>query len=107
MAFGNLTITLSRAGSFRAGRHGDYDAHSQAFDIAGGVDRGGGAGIGSVWRRLPGGMWHGGIRASHDGVSNVKVAYSTRKLRTAYAGFAMRVQETTGSTTQDIGFTAG
>jgi len=52
-------------------------------------------------------MWHGGIRASHDGVSNVKIAYSTRKLRTAYAGFAMRVQETTESTTQDIGFTAG
>ncbi len=36
MASGDLTITLSRVGSFRAGRHGDLDAHSQAFDIAGG-----------------------------------------------------------------------
>lgn len=36
-------ITLSRVGSSRAGRHGDRDAHSQAFDIDGGVVRGGGA----------------------------------------------------------------
>ena len=47
MASGDLTITLSRVGSFRAGRHGDYGAHSQAFDFAGGVAGGGGAGVGS------------------------------------------------------------
>lgn len=41
-----------------------------------------------------------------DGVSNVIRAYSTaRKLATAYAGNAMTIQETTGHTTQTVGFT--
>lgn len=34
-------------------------------------------------------------------------AYSSRKIRAAYAGFAMRVQRTSDNTTQDIGFSSG
>jgi hypothetical protein len=34
------------------------------------------------------------------------VAYSTRKLRAAYAGAALRVQRSSDSTQQDIGFSA-
>ena len=37
MASGDLTITLSRVGSFRAERHGDYDAQtSHVLDCSGG-----------------------------------------------------------------------
>jgi hypothetical protein len=42
-----------------------------------------------------------------DGVSNVKVAFSTRKLRTAYAGAALQVTNMTTTGTQDIGFASG
>lgn len=42
-----------------------------------------------------------------DGVSDVVAAYSTRQLRTAYAGSAIRVQRSSDSTEQDIGFSAG
>jgi hypothetical protein len=33
MASGDLTITLSRVGSFRAGRHGDYAQTSHVLDL--------------------------------------------------------------------------
>jgi hypothetical protein len=36
-----------------------------------------------------------------------KVAFSTRKLRAAYAGSALQVRRSSDNTTQDIGFTAG
>lgn len=39
-----------------------------------------------------------------DSLSNVAVAYSTRKLRTAYAGSALRVRRSSDSAEQDIGF---
>lgn len=42
-----------------------------------------------------------------DGVANVQVAYSTRLLRTAYAGASIQLQRTSDSATQDIGFSAG
>lgn len=39
-----------------------------------------------------------------DGISNVAAAYSLRKLRSAYAGSAVRVRRSSDSTEQDIGF---
>lgn len=39
-----------------------------------------------------------------DGISNIAVAYSLRKLRSAYAGSAVRVRRSSDSTEQDIGF---
>jgi hypothetical protein len=40
-----------------------------------------------------------------DGIATgIKTAYSTRKLRTAYAGSALRVERTSDSTQQDVGF---
>jgi Alpha-L-arabinofuranosidase B, catalytic len=53
-----------------------------------------------------GGFGGGSAALPLDGVSNIKVAFSTRKLLTAYGGSALRVIEHTGSTTQDIGFVA-
>ncbi len=42
-----------------------------------------------------------------DGISNVAAAYSLRKLRSAYAGSAVRVRRSSDSTEQDIGFDGG
>jgi len=39
-----------------------------------------------------------------DGIANVAAAYSLRKLRSAYAGSAVRVRRSSDSTEQDIGF---
>ncbi len=39
-----------------------------------------------------------------DGISNIAAAYGLRKLRTAYAGSAVRVRRSSDSTEQDIGF---
>lgn len=39
-----------------------------------------------------------------DGMSNIAVAYSLRKLRSAYTGSAVRVRRSSDSTEQDIGF---
>ena len=39
-----------------------------------------------------------------DGISNVAAAYSLRKLRSAYSGYAVRVRRSSDSTEQDIGF---
>lgn len=41
-----------------------------------------------------------------DGVTGALAAYSTRKLRTAYAGFALKVQRLSDNAQQDIGFAA-
>ena len=49
----------------------------------------------------PGG---GGDGLLLDGLSNVACAYSTRKLRTAYSGSAIRVRRSSDSAEQDIGF---
>ena len=46
----------------------------------------------------------GGFVGVLDGISNVAAAYSLRKLRTAYAGSAVRVRRSSDSTEQDIGF---
>lgn len=50
----------------------------------------------------PGGGGDGGLLL--DGLSNVACAYSTRKLRTAYSGSAIRVRRSSDSAEQDIGF---
>lgn len=39
-----------------------------------------------------------------DGISNVAAAYSLRKLRSAYSGYAVRVRRSSDSAEQDIGF---
>ena len=53
-------------------------------------------------------VWTHGIAAAAayvlDGISNVAAAYSLRKLRSAYAGSAVRVRRSSDSTEQDIGF---
>lgn len=53
-------------------------------------------------------VWTPGIAAAAsyvlDGISNVAAAYSLRKLRSAYAGSAVRVRRSSDSTEQDIGF---
>lgn len=61
------------------------------------------------WRSDDGGWYKNSSAAglALDGVANVKVAYSTRKLITAYPGPALRVQKVTGGATQDIGFVGG
>ena len=41
-----------------------------------------------------------------DTYTGASVAYSVRKLRTAYAGYCMKVRRTSDNTEQDIGFTA-
>lgn len=42
-----------------------------------------------------------------DGYSNIFAAYSMRLLRSAYAGSAIRVRESSGNTEADIGFSGG
>lgn len=46
----------------------------------------------------------GGFVGVLDGISNVAAAYSLRKLRSAYSGYAVRVRRSSDSTEQDIGF---
>jgi hypothetical protein len=42
-----------------------------------------------------------------DEYPNAAAAYSVRKLRTAYTGFAIRVRRSSDNTEQDIGFSSG
>lgn len=53
-------------------------------------------------------VWSPGVSVSFtgilDGISNVAAAYGLRKLRSAYAGSAVRVRRSSDSTEQDIGF---
>jgi hypothetical protein len=51
-----------------------------------------------------GGGGGGGGGLLLDGLSNVACAYSTRKLRTAYSGSAIRVRRSNDNAEQDIGF---
>ena len=54
-----------------------------------------------VWTQV---VSAGGSVGALDGISNVAAAYSLRKLRSAYAGSAVRVRRSSDSTEQDIGF---
>lgn len=49
----------------------------------------------------------GGANLLLDSLTGSGAAYSVRKLRTAYAGYCMRVRRSSDNTTQDIGFVSG
>lgn len=68
------------------------DIYEIIFDAPTGASSGGGG---------------GGSSLLLDTYSGAAAAYSLRKLRTAYAGSAIRVRRSSDSAEQDIGFTAG
>jgi len=65
----------------------------------------GGPGFGKGYIRVQGSSGGGGYTFPLDGLSaSASAAFSTRKLRSAYAGMCMNVRRSSDNATQDIGF---
>ena len=102
VAYGLRKLTSSYAGSaIRVRRSSDNTEQDIGFTADGLLD------VASLNTFLAGSGGTGGISTKPlDDVPSASAAFSLRKLRTAYAGSAIRVRRSSDNTEQDIGFTS-